>query len=113
MLSQRQQEGYLLLDHRHTMGVPDEVVVANGLPVGSGRGLFEAPTYTCSHCQTVVVMNPDRKRERVHCRGCDHLICDACGVAKAAGAKCRTMKQVIDEMQEQAERQAGSFLVLP
>jgi hypothetical protein len=97
MTSLRSHEGYFLLDHRHSDPVADEMVIAAGLPAGAGKGLFEAPTYTCSHCSAVVVMNPNRQRERTHCRGCDHLICDNCSAAKAAGAKCRTMRQIIDE----------------
>ena len=114
MNSLRSHEGYLLIDHRNTEAVPDEVVVSNGLPPGSGRGLFEAPTYTCSHCQTVVVMNPNRQRERAYCRGCDHLICDNCGVLRANGAKCKTFKQVIEEILESAHGQAESgSIILP
>jgi hypothetical protein len=106
MTSLRSHEGYFLLDHRATQGVPDEVVVASGLPAGAGKGLFEAPTYTCSHCSSVVVMNPNRQRERAYCMGCDHMICDRCGAARAAGAKCRTMRQIVDEyLQGQAAMQ--------
>ena len=44
----------------------------------SGGGLFEAATTTCSHCQRIVVLNPDRTRERGYCRKCVHYICDEC-----------------------------------
>jgi hypothetical protein len=113
MLTQRNKEGLFTLDHSQTIGLTEEQTHNAGLPPGAGRGLFEAPTYTCSHCQAVVVMNPKRNRERAYCRGCDHLICDACGVLKAAGARCRTFAQLVDDLQEQAERQASSTLVLP
>lgn len=73
----------------------------------AGGQLAELPTYTCSHCQAVVVMNPARQRERYKCRGCNHHICDNCGAARAAGAPCKTMSQVIDEYLAQAERQSG------
>lgn len=95
--SLRSQEGYLLLDHSQTMGIPDEIVVAHGLPVGAGKGLFEAPTFTCHHCQSIVIINPNRTRERAYCRGCDHLLCDACGVVRAKTGRCRPFNQVIDE----------------
>lgn len=95
-----------MLDHSQTQSIPDEVVVAAGLPPGSGRGLFEAPTYTCSHCQVIVVMNPNRQRERGYCSGCDHQICDGCWGARAQGAKCKTFKQVMDEIISEAEKQA-------
>lgn len=106
MSSLRSHEGYFMLDHTQTESVPDELVIAAGLPPGAGKGLFECPTYTCSHCQTVVMLNPKRNRERAYCRGCDHNICDPCGAAKAAGAPCKTMKQVIDEILAAAERGA-------
>lgn len=94
--------GYLLLDNR-------------AAPVPGVPRLFEADTYTCTHCQRVVVMNPERKRERYKCRGCNHHICDGCGVARAAGGACKTFSQFVDEVLAQAERQAeaSSPLILP
>lgn len=104
MSSVRRHEGYLLLDHRATAPVPEELTRAAGLPPSAGRGLFEAPTFTCSHCNSVVIINPDRKRARYHCRGCDHLLCDNCAAARAAGASCKTFKQIVDEACELASR---------
>jgi hypothetical protein len=95
--SLREHEGYLMMDHRQSAPVPDSIVIANGLPAGAGRGLFESATYTCSHCQTVVILNPDRKRERSYCRGCNHLICDPCAAIRAQTLTCKTFEQVIDE----------------
>lgn len=86
MNSLRNHEGYLQIDHRNSPGI-------EGLP-----SLFEAATYTCKHCQRVVVKNPDRQRERAYCRGCDHLICDPCAAIKAQTLTCRTFDQVIDEL---------------
>ena len=94
----RDQEGYLLIDHRHADPVPDTIMVAYGLPMGAGRGLFESATYTCSHCQRIVVLSPTRTRERTFCRGCNHLICDECAVVKARTLTCKTYKQVEDEI---------------
>ena len=42
-------------------------------------------------------MNPERKRERYKCHGCNHLICDGCAAIRAAGGPCKTFTQVIDE----------------
>lgn len=95
----RDLEGYFMMDHRQTAPVADELVHAAGLPIGAGRGLFEAPTYTCSHCNRVVVMNPNRTRERAYCKGCDHYICDECGARRAATGVCKTMAQVMDELE--------------
>lgn len=97
MSSLRSHEGYFLADHRDSPGVPDAIVVAEGMPVGAGRGLFEAPTYTCSHCQAIVILNPKRNRDRAYCRGCDHYICDRCGAERARTGICKPFKQLIDE----------------
>jgi len=104
MKSKRSHEGYILFDHSNSPGLPDDVARKAGLPVGAGRGLFEAPTITCSHCQTVLVINPLRNREREYCRKCDHYICDGCGAAIKAGGECKTMAQVFDEVCEDAIR---------
>jgi len=112
MNSLRSHEGYLLIDSRGTPGLTDEQVAEAGLPPGAGRGAFEAPTFTCSHCQFVVVMNPKRNRERAYCAGCDHLICDGCGARKAAGAACKTFKQLVDEMQEAQSRAEPAPIIL-
>lgn len=104
MNSKRSHEGYLLIDNRSGPGFTDLVGQAANLPPGAGRGTFEAPTYTCSHCQTVVVLNPNRQRERAYCPKCDHYVCDGCGTIRALnGGQCKTFKQVIEEVMESAE----------
>ena len=85
--------GYLDLDNRN-----------------AGQGRFEADTYTCTHCQRIVVMNPERKRERYKCRGCTHHICDPCAVARTAGAPCRTFAQIADEVLLMAEKSSPSAI---
>ena len=104
MTSLRDQEGYLLIDNRVSPGVPDAVVRQHGLPLGAGRGLFETATYTCKHCQRIVVRNPSRTDERAYCRGCQHLICDQCAAERARTGLCRTFDQVVDEMLRRANR---------
>lgn len=75
----------------------------------AGGGVnFEAATYTCTHCEAVVVLNPERRRERYTCRGCSHLICDGCAALRTAGAPCRTYAQKLDELYEREMR-----LILP
>lgn len=83
------------------------LVITDNLPRGlgeitvdnraAGQSFFEAGTYTCTHCNGVVVMNPTRKRERYKCHGCSHHICDACAAERATGSPCKTMAQKIDE----------------
>ena len=105
MNSLRSHEGYFLMDHRNSPGVPDSVVVQEGLLPGAGRGVFESATFTCSHCQVVVVLNPDRSRDRGYCRKCDHLICDGCETAKAAsGGDCNSFKRLVDVLLNNAAK---------
>ena len=81
---------------------------------GAGVVHFEADTYTCSHCERVVILNPDRKRERYKCGGCSHHICDDCAAKKIAGGGCRTYAQFIDELRERDLRQPEpGKLILP
>ncbi len=93
-----------MIDNRFTPGVAPEIVRACGLPNEAGFGLFEAATSTCSHCHAIVVMNPQRTRERAYCRKCDHYICDRCAGIMAVTLECMTFKQIIDEVQEAAAK---------
>lgn len=83
--------GYLMIDNR----------IADG-----PRGLFESATYTCNHCNAIVVKNPDRTRERHVCRGCNSVICDVCAEIRATTLQCVTMDQRIDEALTAAEKRA-------
>ena len=86
--------GYYELDQRN---------VHAELPPGCVR-YFEADTYTCRHCEAVVVMNPTRVRERYKCKGCSHHICDDCAAKMATGAACKTYAQFVDEIRERDSR---------
>ena len=93
-MTQRQREGYLLIDHRAGEGVGEAL---------AGGKVSEWPTYTCSHCQRIVVINPDRKRDRGYCPKCDHLVCDHCeGARVQSGGACRPFEQIADEALERA-----------
>ena len=104
--SKRSHEGYLLLDHSNSPGItPGEIsAIDSDLPFGIGRVKFEAPTYTCSHCNRVVVLNPLRQRERGYCRKCDHYVCDTCNAVRVATGVCKTIREIIDEMAAEAEK---------
>lgn len=99
-MSKRSHQGYLLIDHRNSPGIPDEVVVKAGMPAGAGRGVYESATYTCSHCQRVVVINPLRTRAREWCFKCDHYVCDGCAKVMATTGECLTFQRVINEYQD-------------
>lgn len=106
MPSQQRHEGYLLIDHRESPGLSDETSLDFGRPAGSGRGLFEAPTITCNHCQKVLVVNPLRNRVRGYCPKCDRYVCDECESIRARTFECKPFAQVIDEFMEAAVQAA-------
>lgn len=78
MTSLRRHEGFLSVDHRNSPGISDADLTPELRARGftASRGLFEAPTVRCCHCGTIVILNPDRKRERHYCAPCDHYVCD-------------------------------------
>lgn len=101
-------EGVLLIDNRCNEGVPDEIVVAQGLPPGAGRGVFEEACYTCSHCEAQVIKNRERTRPRGFCKGCNHVICDDCDAKRHGSAhQCVPFKAFAEEVRNAAEKGAA------
>lgn len=98
--------GYLQIDHRAGENAP------NGLPLN-----FESDTYTCSHCQRVVIMNMDRTRERYKCSGCTHHICDDCAAERVAAGghgPCVTWNQKLEiDAEAEARQPQHPTLILP
>jgi hypothetical protein len=82
LFSKKSQEGYLLIDNRESPGITrDEAIRMHGAAIPIGKGIkLETSTYTCSKCQMVIVVNPNRVRERGYCRKCDHDVCDRCAL---------------------------------
>lgn len=98
MKNKRDLEGYVEVDHRNSPGI----TAAQAAAVGSrlvvpGGTVFKSATVTCSHCKTVVVLNPNRSRGREYCRNCDHAICDRCALLMKLGHPCRPFDKVIEE----------------
>jgi hypothetical protein len=79
-----QREGYLLIDHQASPGIPEEMAAKLGMDpkqVAEGK-VLEAGTVTCAHCKGVVLKNPWRTRERYNCPKCSFkYLCDACAAA--------------------------------
>ena len=93
---QRSKEGYLMIDHRASPGLDHPLL---------GPGSFvERATRNCSHCERLVVVNPDRTRVRGYCPKCDAYVCDACEAERVRTGICRPFKQVVDEFIDQAAR---------
>lgn len=103
MPSKTNREGYLLIDHRYSPGLP----ASDGFDpeiFGPGR-TFESGMWQCSHCQRGIVKNPLRQRARAYCAKCDHYICDNCETNRhLTGGECRPFRQIADEAQEAAVR---------
>lgn len=81
MKTESSREGYLLIDHSASPGLPEDIARQTGLdPAYCGEGKrFEVATLTCSHCKTAFIKNPLRTRERAKCFKCGwHYICDIC-----------------------------------
>ena len=94
MSSLKRHEGYLIIDNR---GLPAiEAPDPKFNTVGANQN-YESATITCAHCNTVVILRPDRSRPRGYCRKCDAYVCDLCN-----GQECIPYDKLLDEMQEQA-----------
>lgn len=103
MPSKREREDYLMIDHRHAGAPqPDALMMKAGLPVGSGRGLFEAAIITCHCCQRKMVKNPQRTRPRHFCRKHDAYHCDDCAARVHLSGICIPWKQVREQAYEAA-----------
>lgn len=77
----RKQMGELLIDHRASPGLPEDIARRAGYdPAFCGEGkVYRAATLTCAHCKGSVVKNIFRTRDRALCAKCSyHYICDAC-----------------------------------
>lgn len=97
--------GYLVVDHRASPGLPDDIARQAGyVPELCREGkVYEADTLACAHCLGVVVKNPFRTRERASCMKCSgRYICDACAyLASQSDYVHRPRVQVIEEAKNQ------------
>lgn len=101
----KQQLGYLVIDHRASPGLPDDIARQAGyVPELCREGqVYEADTMACGHCTGVVVKNPLRIRERARCMKCaGHYICDACAyLASQSDYIHKPRVQIIEEVKNQ------------
>jgi hypothetical protein len=107
------QEGYLMIDHRASPGLPEDVARKAGYdPRFCGEGkIFEAASLTCAHCKVSVVKNPLRDRERASCQKCGwHYICDFCAAAMALPDYDH---KPFEKIAEEALKQASTITITP
>jgi len=104
------QMGELVIDHRASPGLPEDVARWAGYdPLFCREGkVYETETLHCSHCDAHVVKNPFRTRDRHYCAKCaGHYICDGCAYqADQAGYVHTPYKKVVDNLLKQ-----GSLLI--
>jgi hypothetical protein len=105
------QMGYLMVDHRASPGLPEDVARWAGYdPKRSGEGkVYEIDTLACSHCPARVVPNIMRTRPRALCMECDntqgHYICDPCDYLRTQpGYVHKPFVQAVDEMRNAAAK---------
>jgi len=75
----RRLEGELLIDHTASPGIPEDLANkwrAQGVAVAAAGEKLEVATYTCRHCQVIVIMNANRTLDRNVCRKCMAVVCD-------------------------------------
>ena len=106
--SKRSHEGWLSIDHTASPGTGpltgNPIVAQLHVPIVPEGKQLEASLITCAHCQRGVILNPQRRHDREWCSGCDHYLCDNCGLVRKIDGMCRSMKVLIDRLQEQAFR---------
>lgn len=91
-----------MIDNRGGPGTTKDFVRPSGNicpAVGEGK-LFESATKVCGHCSQMILLNPDRKRERHYCPNCDDFICDVCAEIRKNTLECGMMKKAYLEKQE-------------
>jgi hypothetical protein len=101
------REGYLLIDHSASPGVSQELVRSTGFaaPAVSSNQKFESPIIACAHCNTPVILNPNRTRPRGYCRKCDAYVCDN----PACNSECTPFTKTLDDLQEAAFRSEAGY----
>ena len=60
--------------------------------------MYESATITCVHCNTIVILNPQRTRPRGHCAKCDAYICDN----PICHKECRPFNALLDTVEKRA-----------
>jgi hypothetical protein len=111
------QMGYLMVDHRASPGLPENVARLAGYdPTLCREGkIYEADTMTCSHCGGTVVKNIFRTRERHSCAKCGgHYICDGCQYLSTLPDYVHApMSKIIDDVRKQEALGSPMGLLLP
>lgn len=114
------QMGYLMVDHRASPGLPEDVARWAGYDpkqVAEGK-VYEVDTLRCSHCGGCAIPNIMRTRPRARCFECDnregHYICDACDYLRSQpGYEHRPFVQKVDEYLNKIVMGSPTKLIMP
>jgi len=93
--------GYLQIDHSNSPGIraEDIPVRLRGITPIVGEGeVKEFDTKNCTHCESNIVLNPLRTRNREICPHCHHYICDRCYQILKATGQCIPFKKIVDKL---------------
>lgn len=83
-------------------GVLDSVADQVGmLYIDDIDGKRQYPTYTCAHCNVVVIMRPNRARPRTTCLKCMRWICES---TKECSTICTPVDELANDMFEAAPK---------
>jgi len=95
------RDGEMIIDNREAPNFTVQEAIDGGRSVLIQHNfpkLLKMATYTCYHCDRVVIKNPLRTRNRHWCPQCDHEICDdPCAVALKLTGECRCRPKRVDE----------------
>jgi hypothetical protein len=89
-----------------------EVEIQQPLGLAVSSVPLRMASYTCNHCNRVVICNPDRTRSREWCAKCDRYICDCCGAVVAKTGECVPMAKLVAQVQDAAEKQLAMPKIL-
>src|SRR5690242_19633117 len=85
-------KSYFFLDNSNSpVAVTQTLPTGEVLTVAPGE-VVEMAALTCSHCSVVVVLNPQRTRERKWCRRCGGYLCGRPGCVE----ECNYTLEMID-----------------
>lgn len=108
-MSKLKREGYLMIDHRASPGLPPDFCWSIGLdcPSIGANTLYESPVITCCHCNVVMILNPKRTRPRGYCSRCDDYVC----ASPSCNLECTPFERVLDEAEKRARRSVNRIAV--
>ncbi len=71
----------------------------------------ELPTLTCCHCNNVVVLHPQRERDRKWCSKCDQYVCDSPGCNVECFPYAKMVDYVVNRSRQTGRKpEGGPFL---